>query len=210
MTSTDGLYSVTHVQNFLGQEVLNTYFYERAVGTGASADLASDFNSVMIPHIQAVQSGVVTYKELFVANLGDLADFDEYILTSTGVVDAEPLPVFNALSFTYKPNTRAVRHGGKRIAGVPENVETAGEILDTTYLAAMETLRNALAAPMVGLANTWNPILIKRVKTAIPGTTPVRYRYSLPGVGDDATVAGILSVLVSNFVSHQVSRKRTA
>jgi hypothetical protein len=71
----------------------------------------------------------------------------------------------------------------------------------------MEDLRELLAEPMVGLANTWRPVLVKRIKTLIPDTEPPKYSYRLPGVGDTLVIAGFLSVLVSNKVKHQISRQ---
>jgi hypothetical protein len=207
MVATSSLWQVIHNQDYKGQVVQNVYFYRRAVGAGVSFNLAADWVEVILPLVNALQSSNVHNTNLLVQNMGDLSDFDEFTLTTSGLLEAEAMPIFNAVSYTFKPNTRAVRHGGKRIAGIPEAEATEGVITNSGYLTAMQNLKAAYAANLVGAEDTWEPVLIKRIKTAISGTTPVKYRYTLPGVGDDATVAGILAVSVSNLVKHQTSRQ---
>jgi len=201
------LFVVKHFQTFEDQSCLNVYTFERSIGTGGAVDLASDFNSEVLPAVNQVQSTNVTNNELDVACLGDTADFDVYTLVGGGLLEAESLPAFNALSYTFKSDDRAVRHGGKRYVGVPESVTVVNDITGATYLGYMETLRGILANPVVGAANTWRPVLVKRIKYAVPDSSPVRYAYRLPVAGDTLVVAGLLSVLVSNKVKHQTSRQ---
>jgi hypothetical protein len=201
------LYQVKHFQTFQGQECLNVYFYERSIGTGGAVELADDWQTAILPKVNDIQSTNVLNVRLDVANLGDAGDFDVLTLIDGGGLAAESLPAFNAVSYTFKPDTRAVRHGGKRYVGVPESVTVVNEITGTVYLASMETLRAALAAPIVGLANTWRPVLVKRIRSTVAGTVPPQYRYRLPIAGDTLVVAGMLSVLVSTHVKHQTSRQ---
>jgi len=201
------IYQVKHFQDFQGEEVLNVYFYERSLGTGGAVDLANDWQDAVLPAVNQIQSSNILNVRLDVASLGDAADFDVATLIDGGLLVAESMPIFNAISYTFKPDTRAVRHGGKRYCGVPESVATVGEITGATYLGYMETLRGILAAPIVGGANTWRPVLVKRIRTTIAGTTPPKYRYRLPITGDPLVVAGLLSVLVSKDVKHQTSRQ---
>lgn len=203
----DDLYMVKHFQEFQGQECLNVYFYERTLGTGASENLAADWEEIMLPLVNGIQSTNVTNVDLDVSNLGDTADFDDLLLTGGGALAAESMPAFNAVSYTFKSDDRAVRHGGKRYVGIPESVATVNTIDGATYLGLMEDLRQGLLAPIVGLANTWRPVLVKRIRTAVTGTVPLRYTYRLPTTGDPLVIAGFLSVLVSNKVKHQISRQ---
>lgn len=203
----DDLYMVKHFQTFQGQECLNVYFYEKTLGSGAAENLAADFQDVVLPAVNQVQSTNVLNVDLDVSNLGDTADFDVLTLIDGGMLDAESLPAFNALSYTFKPDNRAVRHGGKRFVGVPESVTVVNDITGATYLGYMEDLRAILADPIVGLSNTWRPVLIKRIRSTVPDTVPPRYTYRLPRTGDTLVVAGLLNVLVSTKVRHQTSRQ---
>ena len=201
------LYVVKHFQSFQGQECLNVYTYECIDGTGGAVNLASDFATELLPTINQIQSSNVGNVDLDVANMGSSTDFDLYVLTGGGALVAESMPAFNAVSYTFKSNDRAVRHGGKRYVGIPESVATVNTIDGATYLGYMEDLRDALFANIVGAANTWRPVLVKRIRTAVTGTVPLRYTYRMPTTGDPLTVAGILAVLVSNKVKHQTSRQ---
>lgn len=201
------LYQLTHFQEFEGQECLNVYFYETIDGDGGATPLLVAWQEVILPLVNQVQSTNVSNVSVRAINLGDTADFDDTPVIGGGALAAESLPAFNALSYTFKSNDRAVRHGGKRYVGVPESVTVVNDITGETYLGYMEDLRIVLDDNLVGTTDTWRPVLIKRIKTAIPDTLPVKYTYRLPTVGDPLTVAGILSVLVSNKVKHQISRQ---
>jgi len=207
VTATNILYQVVHRQSYKGQVLENVYFYQHVDGTGVSLNLAADWSGTFLDLVNALQSSNVTNDILIVTNLGDLGDFDILETIGQGALVAESMPIFNAVSYSFLPDTRAVRHGGKRIAGIPEAEATEGVITNAGYLEAMEALRSQYAVNLVGVSNTWKPVIIKRIKTAISGTTPTKYRYTLPGVGDDATVAGLLTVTVSNLVKHQTSRQ---
>lgn len=201
------IYLLKHFQTFQEQPCLNIYQFEKIDGTGGAIDLADDFAELVLPAVNQIQSTNVENVRLDVGSLGNSSDFTEYNLIGGGALAAESLPAFNAVSFTFKPNDRAVRHGGKRYVGVPESVTLVNKIVEATYLGYMEALRLKLLNNIVGAANTWRPVLVKRIRTTVSGTVPPKYRYAYPKVGDPLTVAGILSVLVSDSVKHQVSRQ---
>jgi len=201
------LYMLKHFQEFEDQECLNVYFYETIDGDGGAIPLSVAWQETILPLVNGIQSTNVSNHSVDVINLGDTADFDSVAVVGGGALAAESLPAFNAVSYTFKPNDRAVRHGGKRYVGVPESVTVVNDITGVAYLGFMEDLRIALGSNLVGTTDTWRPVLIKRIKTLIPDTEPPKYSYALPGVGDPLTVAGLLSVLVSNKVKHQISRQ---
>ena len=203
----DTFYQVVHNQLF-GTTIKceNVYFFNHITGTGDAADLATDFLQI-IDLVNAMQSSGVHNVSTIVTNLGDTADFQEDTTTGDGINVAEPLPAFNAISFTVKPDDRAVRHGGKRIVGLPEASAVINEITSAPILAAMEAYRIQLQSNLVGVADTWQPVIIKRVRTAVPGTTPVKYTYRLPETDEELVFAGVLIATDSIFLTSQVSRK---
>lgn len=201
------IYMVKHFQDFEDQQCLNVYFYELFDGVGGAIPLSVAWQETILPAVNQAQSSNVRNVSLDVINLGDTTDFDSVAVVGGGALAAESLPAFNALSYTFKSDDRAVRHGGKRYVGVPESTTLINDIVDPTYLGYMEDLRIALFGNVVGTVSSWRPVLIKRIKTAIPDTSPEQFTYRLPTTGDPLTVAGLLSVLVSNKVRHQTSRQ---
>ncbi len=201
------IYQVIHKQLF-GSTILteNVYFYDHISGTGDASNLANDFITTAVPLVNAMQSSGVHNQSVDVINLGDTADFDSLTVSGDGANVAEPMPAFNAISFTVKSDDRAVRHGGKRIVGLPEASAVINEITSGPILAAMEAYRMFLEDDFVGFADTWKPIIIKRVRTAVTGTVPLRYTYRLPETDLELVTAGVLVALSNVFVQHQTSR----
>lgn len=190
-----------------GKELETVWFYDHTAGLGSSADLAEawgDSIGVMINNLQA--SHVRNYS-IDVINLGDLGDFDSAPWAGGGAIVQEANPPFAALGYTMKVNTRAVRKGSKRISGVPETVVQNGVVTDATYQGLMETLRIAMQNEIVTLDDTYLPIVVKRIKTAVVGTVPLQYTYRLPTIGDPLTVGEVVVVLTSFNLTHQVSRE---
>lgn len=205
----DSIYMVRHKQTWGsgGKPQENVYFFNHTAGTGVAADLANDFGTVIAAAVNAIQSNVVKNVSISVINLGDLGDFAEPALGGTGSFSGEVLPPFAAVGYTMKVNTRAVRKGSKRYSGIPESVQNFGVISDAGYIALQETLRLALQDEIVSAGDTWLPVVVKRVKTAIPGTTPTQYTYSLPTTDLELVLGEVVVVLTSQNITHQVSRE---
>jgi len=202
------VYQLIVKQTIHGQDVENVFFYE-AISTGGSAeDLITAFVADMSSGMRALQVFALKWVIIKAQSLGNLSDFHEEPQTSAGAFgDADVLPSFNAVSYTLHPNTRAVRPGGKRIAGIPEAASLNGEIVEPGYLAAMEAFRLLLDDNLDGTLDDYQPVIVKRIKTAVPDTVPPKFTYSLPS-GSDVPVLGLVkSATVSHNVSSQVSRK---
>lgn len=201
-------YIVRHIQHYAAQVIENVYFFNHTSGDGLSTDLALDFEGEWLPLILALQfSGLIT-DGLSVYNMADLGDFANLPLVSNGTAGSgDPLPSFNAVGYTFKLNTRAVRPGSKRIAGTPEGVTTGNNVVDAGYLAAMEALRLAFQSNLVGASDTWTPIVVKRVKTPVVGTVPLQYQYRLPETEGDFVAGTVVAALTSPALTSQVSRK---
>lgn len=201
------IYQVIHKQLF-GTTIQceNVYFYDHISGTGDASNLANDWLVTGVPLVNAMQSSGVHNVSVDVINLGDTGDFDSLPAGGDGTDVAEPMPAFNAISFTVKSDDRAVRHGGKRIVGLAEAAATINEILSAPILAAMELYRQFLEDDFVGFADTWKPVIVKRVRTPVAGTVPLKYTYRLPETDAELVTAGILQASSNVFVQHQTSR----
>ncbi len=185
----------------------NVFFFEHTAGSGNAFDLATSFTTVYVPAINALQGNQLQNVSLDVANMGDPADFATPVITGNGAFNEDCLPPYAAVGYTLKVNTRAVRKGSKRFSGVPESVQDDGKISSSTYRTAQEALRVILQQELVSSDDTWLPVILKRVKTAVSGTTPVQYTYRLPATDSELVVGEVVVALTSDTLSHQVSRK---
>lgn len=203
------LYIVEDRQLIDGQDqALNVYQYEKGGTGGTAEDLAETFIQEVQIAIEGIQGNNTEHTLLRVYNLGDLTDFFEIAQTGNVGQWELPLPRFNAINFTLRPDTRGVRPGSKRIGTVPSNQVTGNIVTGATYLEALETARIALGTPLSGLGGTatYDPVIIKRVlEPAVPGEHGEYYRF--PKAGDPLSVAQIQAVLVDLTVSHQDSRR---
>jgi hypothetical protein len=201
------IFVLDHVQSFDGEPLHNLYTYDSG-GTGTAVDLINAFRDDMLPLILQLQCAQIRTDTIKAYSLGNLGDLDEQTVDETGAnVGLQMLPVFNAVNFSLKPTSRAVRSGSKRIAGIPETVQVDGTITDATYLTAMEALRIAMSNPISDDDLVFfDPVIVKRVKYAVPDSDPVRYAYRYPEAGDTLVTATIRAVVLNRKVSHQVSR----
>lgn len=190
-----------------GKELETVWFYDHTAGTGDSTDLAVAWGTGIGDAINDMQCSHVRNYSIDVINLGDLSDFDSVPWTGGGAIVQEANPPFAAVGFTMKVDTRAVRKGSKRISGIPETVVQNGVVTDSAYLALMETLRGAMQVEIVTGTDTFLPVVVKRIKTAVTGTVPLQYTYRLPTIGDPLTLGEIVVVLTSPNLTHQVSRE---
>lgn len=201
------IFQLIDKQSFGNEEILNTYFFEAAVGMTA-VDVRNAFLEDLMPAIRGIQTDSIVHREIDTMSLGNLGDFDVQSISLSGSgTGLETLPVFNAIGFTLKPATRAVRPGSKRIAGVPENCQNNGEVTQPAYQASMETLRLALDTPISDDDTLFaTPIVLKRVKYTVPGSSPARDAYRLPETDAELVFGLLRAVLTSNHITHQVSR----
>jgi hypothetical protein len=202
----EDIYVLDLQQSFVNEPLHNIFTYERST-TGTAVDLINSFLDDILPLLKVMISNQITYTGIKAYSLGNLADLDEQVVDETGTLTGDMLPVFNALNYTLKPTSRAVRPGSKRFAGINETMQVNGRITDSSMLAAMEDLRLALAEAISDDDVTfWNPIVVKRVLYDVPDSDPVRQAYRFPTTDEELVFAGLRAVSTTPKISHQVSR----
>lgn len=204
----DDLFVLDLKQDFNGQDIHNIFTYERQ-DSGFAVDVANAFEDALLPAINQIQCEQITNVSLRTYCLGNLASNDERVLPGGGlVVGNQMLPLHDAINFTLKSTTRAVRPGSKRFSGISETYQNNGTINNADYIADLELLRIALDTDLNdGLTEVFAPVIVKRVKYAVPDSDPVRYAYRFPEIGETPIVAQLSTVLLNLKISHQVSRK---
>lgn len=191
-----------------GEELINNFFYKRVGASGTSSDLVGGFvdTDELLDKIHGVQADFIKDKGIRCINLGNLADFNDSALTGNGTQEGSvAAPAHEAISFSLKIDTRALRPGGKRIAGLANAWSEDGVITNVAELAAIETLRLGLAGVITGTEDSYVPVVIKRIRLA-PDLTHTRVRYRLPESDGELVLGNVTSAVVSLKVSHQVSR----
>lgn len=209
MATLNKTYQLQVKQTLFGQSIENVFFYASQDENGSAEDLRAAFLSSMAIPMRALQSGQVSWQEIDTYSLGDLSDFEKFPQVVAGTAgNGDTLPAHDAVSFTLNPATRIVRPGGKRIAGILEDVVQQGVFTEPGYVGSIEAFRIKLDDALVGTEATYDPVIVKRIKTAIPDTLPQKYKYELPKPGDTLVVGLVKSATVDPYVSSQVSRKR--
>lgn len=190
-----------------GKPLECVFFYNHTAGAGGAAQLADDWADQVGELMLPMQCTIVKNLTINVINLGDLSDFEYVTWAGTGTQAQQALPPYAAVGFTMKLNTRAVAKGSKRVSGIPETAGQDGVLTDATYVDLVEDFRVALGSEITTVDDTWSPIVLKRVKTAVVGTVPTKYTYRLPATDGELVIGEITSVLTSTRLTHQVSRE---
>jgi hypothetical protein len=199
---------VVDLKSSFRSEPLHNIFTYHKTGSGGAEELAAAFIDDLLPAIQILQTGDIITESVYAYSLGDLTDLAEVVVgTAGGGGDADMLPIFNALNFTLKPTSRAVRPGSKRFAGIPESAQADGFITLGGYITGIEGLRTALDSGLDGgTGETFEIVVVKRVKYEVPDSDPVRFAYRFPETDEELVYSTVRTVLSNLKISHQVSR----
>lgn len=170
-------------QSYLGQQILNVYYYRVLSPLGLSDGYLADLNGAweegILNPILDLQTAALTHNSREWRNLTNGADL---FVNSTVIPGANPgtdsglTPSFTSLGFLLQRESLATRNGYKRFAGIGEAL-----LSGNTYVGGASTItevENALAADLVlGLVSVAEPVIVKR-PIAVPVTS---YIYSSIG-----------------------------
>jgi len=202
------VYQLTDIQTYGVEICENVYFFNKLSPDGTAEDLIQGFLTTYMPAIRQIQAQGIVHVELKCVNLGDLTDFADEPISLAGLAGAgDTLPSFVSVGYTLKPNTRAVRPGSKRYTGILEAAVVNGVITEPTFVGNVEALRIVLDDNAVGADSEYEPVIVKRIKEPVAGTTPTQYTYRLPTTGDPLVLGLVKQALSNPRVTSQVSRK---
>lgn len=162
---------LNHVQNYIGQEIMNRYFYFTAatVTIGHLDDLAEAFEDVIVPLVNALQITSCTNSRIDTREIGGVL-FSTRPLTGGGSAGGEESPSWNALSFLLQRSDASTKSGGKRIGGLSESNLRGNEIFpDPTYEGLIQDYADTVPNVLNGGLANYVPELI-RFDPANPGT----------------------------------------
>lgn len=143
-----------------GIQIKNVFYYETDTSSDPSAlELATQFESVVMPALCAVTSPFVYYIGADAVNLDNPADFGNNAFVEPhlqGTVSGDPLPPFVAFEFRYNRTVYGVRNGWKRFAGVSESQQAGGDVTVAAH-NALVTLATALKTDIEGAFDSYRP-----------------------------------------------------
>nr|CRY96623.1 hypothetical protein [uncultured prokaryote] len=169
------IYMLLDKQRYLGQELLNCYYYAQANGTGNAEEFAETFVDVVIPAMLPLQSEGLEHLAIEVINVDDPSDFFELVLSPviSGLVEDAGMPSYVAWAFKLVRASRVVRNGRKAIAGVTE-AQTANNHPTGAALVLLDALADVLGAVLVGTGtDEYQPVIYGK-PTPAPSSLPLR------------------------------------
>lgn len=189
---TAGLYKVILEQNYRGQAMVNTFFYENSLGNDDEQELcAQAFDEDVLAAIADAQHTTMNYLAIRAQNVtGNLADFVRTPDTLVGALVGDALNTFTAAGIRLDRTTKDTRNGHKRFAAQTEEVAET-QNWSAAYLLVLEDLAAILAVPITTVGGVFNPVIARQ-----DPITPAEW-----------TVNPVAGATVNLFITSQVSRK---
>lgn len=186
MAATQGdLIRITDFQSYLGQQVLNVFYY-RIVPVGGIADsgyleMLEWFADDVITPVSMFQSDYLRHTNVTLENLTngvDIRDLTTDIYGDITTADTTVTPSYVSLGFIMQRESRVTRNGYKRFAGVPE-ISVSGNTYVNPGGTVIADIEEALAKDWVeGIVTVAEPIIVKR-----PVSTPPVASYQYASIG---------------------------
>lgn len=178
------LWQVVDRQSYLGQTILNVYYYRVTSVTGINDDgyaaFAVWFQTTVLGPIADVQSVDLNHNLLQIRNLSNNLDLFELPIDIDGEATggAGSMPSYVTITYKLIRESLATRHGFKRFAGVPES-----QVTGNTWLTAGGSFDTAIAAALAadwvdGIVTMAEPVIVKR-----PISPPVGTSYIYSSIG---------------------------
>jgi hypothetical protein len=170
-------------QSYLGQQILNVYYYRVTATLGLADPYLSDLNSywednVLDPIIQIQGDGLVHQSREWrnISNGTDLFVESTAVPGANSVAESSELPSYVSLGFLLQRESLATRNGYKRFAGLTENFVEGNTWTGST--TSIDNIETALAGDLnIGILAVAEPVIVKR-----PIVVPVgSYIYSSIG-----------------------------
>lgn len=185
------LIQIVDNQTYLGESLLNVYYYRVTSITGLSEPyleaLADWFTENVVEEVRRIQNQYLTHTVLQVRNLSNNLDFYEDPIQQVGYIGVAPdgaLPSWMTVNFKLVRESLATRNGSKRYSGLVESL-SAGNAYSLTE-PQKEAISAVLAEDiLLGVVTVAEPVIVRR---------PID-----PPVGTSYTYASIGSALYTKF-----------
>ena len=188
---------------------LNVYHVERRSAVFTAEDIAQAYVDWILPVSVALQSTLIGYDSVEVINLGDVGDFFTLDLSGfSGLVAGDTMPVFAAFGIRFNRTRRDIRHGFKRLIGVPEAYVTNGSVVGAG-LTGLVDYGNSVVQPWEHIAAPGVEVcsfaVILRICAEV-GPLGVCLKYRLPETDAELEFYVPTNFTPNDFATHQTSR----
>lgn len=190
--NTGDLLQIVDEQVYLGQQLLNVYYYRwfsvPSVDNTVYSALVDDFQSRVMNDVCQLQGELLIHTSLTIKNLSNNVDFFEKPISVTGqrtMSASTALPSYVSVGFKLIRDSLVTRNGFKRFGGLNES-----EVQGNSWVGAINDINNvedALAEFLqIGLVDVAAPIIPKRpitppMGTLYPYSSVASAQYSLVG-----------------------------
>lgn len=158
-----GLYRIDLFQDYLGEEVLNTFWYRETGGSNIdAAALNLAFDAAFIPPLSVMQNGDVTYTNLRCQPIfGTGIEDNRATVVAGGTKGGTSMSTFMAASLKLNRATNELRNGWKRFCGLTEE-----EVGAQSFAGALTTDLNAMGAVLdnvlVSGPLVFQPVIVRK------------------------------------------------
>lgn len=200
-------YMLRDVQDYGGETILNIYFFTDILLASTAQNLVEAWESGFLPKVAQIQTANVHHNLIDAVNLADPSNFFEKKVTVSGINGVSALPAHDAINYSLRINSRALRPGSKRYCGIGEEFTTDNLITGTLFLTYLEALRVQQSQTLLsGVVQTFKPVVVKRVQYVPDPLHPEKVAYRLPETDAEFVSGDVIDALVALRISHQVSR----
>jgi len=172
-TSVDKVYRLTSYQTFLGQSLVNVWWYGCALGLPLSAASVIDYwQSLVRDIVRDIQTSDVHYIKAECVDVNNISDFASELEAVTGSVGGPPEPSFVTLSFQGPQVLYGWKRPAKRIGGIPDEWINGNQVVAGS--ADITQAANAMGAVMDVAGNDVFPLVVRKPTTApgVPNPLP--------------------------------------
>lgn len=200
-------YMLRDFQTYENETILNVYFFQDLLLASIAQNVVEAFELGFLPKVQAIQTSNLVHVKLDAVNMADPSNFYEKVISAAGTTTSDPLPAFNAINYSLRLNSRALRPGSKRYCGIAEEYTVKNRVTNAGYIALLEALRVQQSDILLsGVLETFQPIVVKRVPYTVGSGDDAHTAYRLPENDGEFVFGNIVDSLLNLNVSHQVSR----
>lgn len=158
---TGGLLKVRLLQNYVGQNLENVYYYWNQANSEPASFVAlgADFNLKIVDTIALLQdTGLIFQSVVMSTVLGTLPDLPISPTTATGALTGEDTTSFLAFAFRLNRTTKETRNGSKRYAGLTET-NVIGNFVTPAFETLMDTFTTQLALAIDSGVALYDPVI---------------------------------------------------
>lgn len=158
---------VTACGKVLGEQMCNVIYLVVATWTGETTPQEA-FEAWVLGYMEdaaRLQTSDAEWNFASFSNVTTDQNYGDFVVEPPIVGDSEDhcMPPYVALSFRQNRNTKATRHGYKRISGLPESAQSNGILtLDPTYQSAVSQFAATVGLPVGGPGWSFRPVIAGR------------------------------------------------